>query len=74
MAKKLLKETAAQRLEKKNANHQELLKDAVQNAAEELLQYKGVSIQKTLEAMEDLETLIQGHIEGLEDDIRAGRT
>lgn len=49
------------------------LKRQAQEAMEELLQDRSVSIQQTLESMEELETLIGGHIEGLREDIEAGR-
>lgn len=50
-----------------------VLFDAAVEAMEECLQDRSVPIEKTLEFMEELEMLLQGHIEGLRDDIRAGR-
>ena len=57
----------------KMTKQHETLKDEAQEKMEELLQDRSVPIHTTLESMEELAVLIEGHIEGLKEDITAGR-
>ena len=58
---------------KVNAEYHEMLKATAQDAMEDLLQDTGVPLRTTLKSLEELASLIQGHIEGLRDDVTAGR-
>jgi hypothetical protein len=60
-------------IQKRKLEYHNIVKREAESAIEELLQDRGVPIETTLESMEELYCLIDGHIEGLRDDIKAGR-